>query len=304
MASQLLEAERNRHRDGFINIEHLMTRVHELMPYDYTGSAVDEYAYLLTELRRAFLRRINGAMVNAQLEGGVVAFAQHCARVGATCITFNYDDLLDAALRTTGHWNARWGYGFFCRPASDTVSDDKPESEKSSRLELLKLHGSINWWPRLGYSDPVALDAIVHHDTWSGLAHRLHRRDVVVRHLEPSPVIVPPVLSKSGLVAQPSLRLVWERAFDCLSAANKVTFIGYSFPQTDIAAQVLFRETLSDLPPSEISVVGLEEDDCGVATLKAAYQAVLRDIPDDHFFLGGAAEWARQFARNEDDPPR
>ena len=28
MASQLLEAERNRHRDGFINIEHLMTRVH------------------------------------------------------------------------------------------------------------------------------------------------------------------------------------------------------------------------------------------------------------------------------------
>ncbi len=52
LASELLEAERNRHRDGFINIERLMTRVHELMPYDYTDSAADEYTFLLTEQAR------------------------------------------------------------------------------------------------------------------------------------------------------------------------------------------------------------------------------------------------------------
>ena len=272
------------------------------MPYDYTDSAVDEYTFLLTGLKRAFLRRITGAMDGVRVEGGVVAFAKRCADLGATCITFNYDDLLDTALRATGRWNARWGYGFFCRPASDTVSDDKPESQKSSDLELLKLHGSVNWWPRLGYDDPVALDAIVHLDAWSGFAHRLQRRDVVARHLEPSPVIVPPVLSKSGLVAQPALRLVWKRAFDCLSAADAVTFLGYSFPTTDIAAHVLFTESLSDLPPDRISVVGLDGDSRSIATLKARYRGVFDEIPDDRFFLQGAAAWVRQFAHGEDDP--
>ena len=301
LASELLEAERNRHRDGFINIERLMTRVHELMPYDYTDSAADEYTFLLTELKRAFLRRITRAMDGVRVEGDVVSFAKRCADLGATCITFNYDDLLDAALRATGHWNARWGYGFFCRPASDTVSDDKPESQKLSDLKLLKLHGSVNWWPRLGYADPVALDAIVHLDAWSGVAHRLQRRDDVARHLEPSPVIVPPVLSKSGLVAQPALRLVWKRAFDYLSAADAVTFLGYSFPPTDIAAQVLFTESLSDLPPGRVTVVGLEDHDHGIATLKESYRGVFPEIPDDRFFLEGAAAWVQQFAHGEHD---
>ena len=39
-ASRLLESERNQHRQGFIDIERLMTRLDELMPYDYNDNAV------------------------------------------------------------------------------------------------------------------------------------------------------------------------------------------------------------------------------------------------------------------------
>ena len=228
IASRMLEAERNRHRDGLIDVERLMTRLHELMPYDYGDSSTDEFAFLLSELKRAFLRRIQDALDGVEVAGDVVAFAQHCADIRATCVTFNHDDFLDAALSTTGRWNPYWGYGFFCQPSANTVSNFS-QAPHASDLLLLKLHGSVNWWPRLGYAKPFALDAIVHHHGWEGISQRLYRRDVVARHLGTEPVIVPPVLSKSDLVAQPVLRLVWSLAFERLSIADSVTFIGYSF---------------------------------------------------------------------------
>ena len=196
VASRLLEAERNRHRDGLIDVERLMTRLHELMPYDYGDGTIDEFAFLLSELKRAFLRRIQDALDGVLVEGDVVAFAKHCADIDATCVTFNYDDFLDAALSATGRWNPHWGYGFFCRPSANTVSNFS-QGPNHSDLLLLKLHGSVNWWPRLGYAKPFALDAIVHHHGWEGISRRLYNRDVVDRHLGPEPVIVPPVLSKS-----------------------------------------------------------------------------------------------------------
>ena len=56
--------ERNLHPKGHIDIERLMTRLDALMPYDYaesSGNAANEYGFLLTELRRAFLERLHKA---------------------------------------------------------------------------------------------------------------------------------------------------------------------------------------------------------------------------------------------------
>ena len=310
-ASRLLEAERNRHRDGYIDIERLMSRLDELMPYDYADGVtdeyegvVDEYDFLLIQLKRAFVRRIVRATAGVTVEADLVTFGHYCAEAGATCMTFNYDQYLDEALYASRRWNPSWGYGFFCRPAADAVSRDSPEHDQLSEFLLLKLHGSVNWRPRLGYSDPVALDAIVHHDAMSLISHRLHPRDVVARHLEPEPVIVPPVLSKSGLGSQPALRIVWKQAFERLSAAGAVTFIGYSFPPTDIAAQVLFAEALGDLPPADIRVVGLKADEQGQQTLKSRYRDVFGEIPDSCFFFDGAADWLRSLVSSQEKRDR
>ena len=301
IASRMLEAERNRHRDGLIDVERLMTRLHELMPYDYGDSSTDEFAFLLSELKRAFLRRIQDALDGVEVAGDVVAFAQHCADIRATCVTFNHDDFLDAALSTTGRWNPYWGYGFFCQPSANTVSNFS-QAPHASDLLLLKLHGSVNWWPRLGYAKPFALDAIVHHHGWEGISQRLYRREVVARHLGTEPVIVPPVLSKSDLVAQPVLRLVWSLAFERLSIADSVTFIGYSFPPTDTAARVLFEEALADLPPTAVTVVNLETDEGRIQALKTRYRDVLGPIPNDSFFLAGAGPWLQQLPTPASEP--
>lgn len=291
-ASHLLESERNLRHYGRINIERLMTRLHERMPYDHSHGVIDEYAFLLAELKRAFRQRLSDAMNGVTLQGDVVKFAQHCAALEATCITFNYDDFLDAALSTTGSWNPDWGYGFFCRSSATAVSGLSDQRHRSS-LQLLKLHGSVNWWPKFGHAEPFALDAIVHHHGWEGIARHLYRREIMDRHLDAEPVIVPPVLSKSDLVAQPVFRLVWTLAFEHLSSADEVTFIGYSFPTTDMAARTLFSEALRDLDPTDVHVVN-HQGESGRSDLMGRYWSVLGEIPDDRFIFDDAANWIQR----------
>ena len=203
------------------------------------------------------------------------------------CITFNYDVFLDQALAATLDWSPLGGYGFHC-PSSLNVVGAIDEGISGHGLLLLKLHGSVNWRPRLGHANPVPIDAITHHDDWSGLGGTRHPQ--VAKHLEPQPVIVPPVLSKSSLVEQPVLRLVWSLAFKVLEAAHEVTFVGYSIP-TDMAARTLFSEALKDLPKRDIRVVNLANRDSEVSEVRKRYQDVLGDIPDTQFHFGGARAW-------------
>ena len=105
--------------------------------------------------------------------------------------------------------------------------------------------------------------------------------------------MVPPVLSKSSLVEQPVLRLVWSQAFASLETAHEVTFIGYSFPTTDMAARTRFSEALKDLPRDDINVVNLSREDSEAEITRRRYRSVLGDIPDEQFHFDGALDKIR-----------
>lgn len=164
-------------------------------------------------------------------------------------------------------------------PNAPLLVDDFGNDDLADRVIglLLKLHGSINWRAKLGHAEPAPLDAITHHDAWSGIGSANFSQ--VDHRLELEPIIVPPVLSKSGLVQQPILRLVWSRAFAILQSAHEVTFIGYSFPATDIAARSLFSEALKDLPRENIGVVNLAQDESDESTTRTTYRSALGWIP-------------------------
>lgn len=287
-ASRLLEGERSLHASGHINLERLMTRLDSLMPYDYAesaGNTANEYGFLLSELKRAFLDRLHEARKGDIRREDLNLFVKFCGINRCDFITFNYDDFLDEALEGTGGWNPYWGYGFVCPSSRGTGSRFRLQRLVSPLL--LKLHGSVNWRPKLGYASPVAIDSITHHQEWGNIG-RGYVEDS--DHLEPEPVMVPPVLSKSGLVEQPVLRLVWSHAFARLERAHEVTFIGYSFPTTDMAARTLFSEALEDLPPEDITVVNLNSE---AETTRERYRSVFGHIPDGQFHFGGALEWIR-----------
>lgn len=156
-------------------------------------------------------------------------------------------------------------------------------------MPLLKLHGSINWRPKLGQTGRVPIDAVTHHENWSPLASASAQN--VAKHLEPQPLMVPPVLSKSSLIEQPVLRLVWSQAFNLLESAHEVTFLGYSLPVTDVAARTLFSEALIDLPLRDIHIVNLADTDEEIDSLRTAYRSALGDVPDAQFQFGGALDW-------------
>lgn len=295
-ASRLLDWERNSNPNSYINIERLMTRLDALMPYDYAekaDNAANEYRFLLSELKRAFLDRLREAREGQIHRAELEQFAEYCKSMSCCCITFNYDDFLDEALQGTDSWNPVWGYGFLCR-TSYAVVNSLSLMVKDSELQLLKLHGSINWRANLGSASPFAIDSITYHHEWDDNNPRYPQYPP--DHLEPEPVMVPPILSKSSLVEQPILRLVWSQAFASLKKAHEVTFVGYSFPTTDIAARTLFSEALKDLPRKSVKVINFSRDEEEKATTRKRYRSVLGDIPDEQFHWDGALEWIRKLS--------
>src|SRR5207247_1636948 len=100
---------------------------------------------------------------------------------------------------------------------------------KRSNLELLKLHGSINW--TLNKNNRV----------------RLKPRPYAVRTKRGSPVfdkcsILPPGWQKR--VDRNPYRELWRRARLRLEQCSSLAIIGYSLPDTDILAQALFAEVV------------------------------------------------------------
>lgn len=303
-ALALLEDERRNHRNGLINIEKLMSRTDELMPYDYARGAADEFTFLFIELKQRLLNRIRQTRAISETRAEINEFARHCLAESATCITFNYDDLLDEALYQVSNsdprlpWDPTTGYGFTCHSSIQLVRRSSDSVPLQSRMQVLKLHGSINWRPKLGSPEPHSLDSVVHHEDWlSGFDNPkfLNVTDVE-QHMESMPVIIPPILSKSGPISQPILRLVWRHAFQQLIEADEVIFIGYSLPANDSAARTLFSEALVDMPSSAIHVVGLCESEMEAMSFKLHYKTVLGrlDIPDHQFHLDGAIDWMKQ----------
>jgi len=159
-----------------------------------------------------------------------------------TVVTFNYDILLDHALHAAG---TRFTYGL--------------EGDGEGDLQLLKLHGSLNWGvcSECRGSPQVVSPAS---DAWIGparampgegqqLALRMATRMLPgtkcakcdkVDKLEP--LIVPPTWSK--LIEGSHLVPVWNRAVEAISMAYQVVIIGYSMPSTDTFLRYLFSIAL------------------------------------------------------------
>jgi hypothetical protein len=326
----ILEQERNRRKDGKINLERLMTRLAGGMPYDWMSGEQDLLRGLLSTLKRSLLEKLGRAKTAANVHwDDLKRFATHCRDKHIHCITFNYDDFLDTALFQTRDpsllnspsldWHPNWGYGFFCNSSAAAVGIPQGVEQRASphrdadqrplmSMSLIKLHGSVNWRIRHGHPTPHAADAITHFEDWWTIPqyggdlekHRTFLIPLVDPYLDPEPFIVPPVLTKSDLVEQPVLRVLWSRAFKLLKDATKVTFVGYSLPVTDIAAATLFCESLADLKFTDVTVVDYAaeadraEQCCKV---RKSYSEVFPGITDNQIDLRGGLAWAQAVCR-------
>jgi len=308
-AKKLLELERKMSK-GQINIERLMTRLDSRMPYDFVLGGSEELQLLLVELMKKFKKRLYDAMKGIIKTNQLKKLAEFCASNRVHCITFNYDDLFDKFLyqvkpithvnkkKGEPYWHPDGGYGFFTAPAEICVHQFPIVMDITAML-LLKLHGSINWRVRHGYPRPFPVEAIVHQEDWLPEHDKNIPEDIIERHLEPEPFMVPPVLIKTELRDQPVLRVVWTQAYNVLKNSERVVFVGYSFPQTDISAVTLFGETLQELDQSQIHIVNLAEKPEEKQSIKSAYQHVFPRLTNGQFDFRGALDWVEEFINDD-----
>ena len=116
----------------------------------------------------------------------------------------------------------------------------------------------------------------------------------IEHHLEPRPFIVLPVLDKSAIADQSVLTLLWKLAYEALTGADSVTFVGYSLPPTDIAARYLFSEGLAKVDCSRIEVVNFASDEATRALLKETYRSLGLGLDDSQFNFNGALDWSQK----------
>ena len=154
-------------------------------------------------------------------------------RAQETIISFNYDCVVDHALRTSGagKWSARYGY---CFPRPGNVVGDQVWSAPSApagfnkSINLLKLHGSLNWYPFPDDGDsPV----------------RLRERPYKQRGQKLYEIVPPEYVKSTG--AHPFFSRLWANAELAIRKARTIAFIGFSFTPTDLDVEALFRLALA-----------------------------------------------------------
>jgi hypothetical protein len=86
------------------------------------------------------------------------------------------------------------------------------------RLKLLKSHGSFNWF-RLNDEKESDINNI--HIHWE-------------RYFDQLPVFIPMTYTKYRFIYGSLFNILWKRMINYLEVVEEISFIGYSFPKTDM----------------------------------------------------------------------
>ena len=173
----------------------------------------------------------------------------------ATVISFNYDNLVEAAVLTQQFWLQVTAHDILRRlpplPPS-LMSEEAPTHVGLSfdqTFRLLKLHGSISWYWDDGDNSGATLQR------WPYIRKFKEPRGEQtgdIARLLPGrvPFIAPPSAAKSKYLGNRVLRDFWREAFYALQNAENIYFLGYSVPPQDLAAMGLIAEAVADRTPS------------------------------------------------------
>jgi hypothetical protein len=224
---------------------------------DPSRECLDAYWALLKMYRDAIRLTTNRLLGTSH--AGIGALIRFFFRRGETdfvFVTFNQDLLiekaLEAATATTRYrnlgWDIRHAYGVKFSARLSMVHGSRQfhtsASPPVSPIQVLKLHGSMNWVYRVRSAEDVRnalrtpnrkLKVVNDSVLYDQLTDRSTQRSVPVL-----PLIVPPVYEKSTHIRN-VLKPVWAKATEALREADTLVVFGYSCPDADQAARNMIR---------------------------------------------------------------
>lgn len=149
-------------------------------------------------------------------------------------ITFNYDYLFDKYL--LHHFSPEEVYFYKIKPARN-----KAFKKGGTDFPLiLKLHGSANWLVETDIFKSIVdpdLDGI---DYIDNIWIKKSKAKMPKPDDEASPLIIPPIQNKP-VTSLSLFKYLWTRASEYIEEAEEIFICGYSLPETDLLAQILFR---------------------------------------------------------------
>lgn len=200
----------------------------------HPGPTVVRWGRLIEDFNRV-VPQLWEETINDEVCDHHVALARGLKAIDSV-ISLNYDCLIDRALcdHAGSRFSAdRGGYGVDVGTGGQDWHGTAPGPVPKGSIELLKLHGSLNW-----------VDAKL----------PLDLRKSIYKPVAPG-VIQAPLANKP--VSKEPFNAVWKAARKSVAAAKRLIFIGYSMPVTDGLVRALMA---TDLPTDLEEVIVVEPD--------------------------------------------
>lgn len=218
--------------------------------YKFLGDCERNLRELIYNIYSSYIRPTGNN--NFELLHSSVEQSQQCKLLGY--ITFNYDCYLEETL------TPRFKY------ISTNDNAEDIGQLLHSHVPIIKLHGSLNWEENSSPRDVI----------FQSPPYQKGRqvKPGYVANLEWSqPAIIPPTIFKQEInddsrgndILTKTIPQQWRAAIRILIEADKIIFVGYSFPRTDYHAQRIFyiarmRRAMEGKKSFEILYCGGQED--------------------------------------------
>jgi len=260
-----------------------LERVMAVLYTDVFGGVLRQEAFVaLRTLIRTFLLRLASTTNDIAMTSRcllyrlIVGFLnQRIAADNITVITFNQDIQAEKALDEIRRKKTRTDQSIFAFPGCYNLprrvnltfpSDPRaarfePREDGATGIALLKLHGSLNWYSLRNTKNP-SRKSLFDPSRSIGITTRKSIETSMMVRVQPGvkkrftfPIVVPPVVHKSGILPE-DLRPVWALAEERLRSADRVVIFGYSCPANDWeSANLVSRSLTKNHPLTEMAVI-------------------------------------------------
>ncbi|ECW8954991.1 hypothetical protein F5R70_06080 [Campylobacter lari] len=252
------------------NLEQLLTYLITPLPFKTKEDILrDEASYIekIKKIGRYFLNLKNKNLTSSN--ENIESLSQFINKNKCTCITLNYDLLLEEMLFLTLDKEVSKDnvYNIFYKMPIKYI-DERTESVqqgfnfynsnldngKKNSTEIIKLHGSINW-----YCDQIYQNSPIYfysHNTTSQFEE--YQENIGKESLRQ--LIIPPILDKTSDYNHIEIQSLWKKAFKAIQKAKNIYIYGFSFPITDLSVVYLFKSALQNKQNYKIYVINTKSN--------------------------------------------
>lgn len=241
------------------NLEQLLTYLITPLPFKTKEDILrDEASYLekINKISKFFIELLETKEIDKNNKY-ILNLSQYINDNKCTCITLNYDLLLEEMLFLSLDEEVSQDnvYNIFYKMPIKEINERKETEQntfsnffqsnldngRKNSTEIIKLHGSINW-----YCDQIYKNSQIYFSEYENNTYL--KEDLRA-------LIIPPILDKTNNYNHIVMQSLWKRAYEAIKNAKNIYIYGFSFPVTDLSVVYLFKSALQNKQDYKIYVI-------------------------------------------------